>query len=452
MHTRSSLFALILGLIAPFTAAGKVDLVMLPERDRVQLTIYNSADLTLVREERTLTLKKGINRLEFSWENTLIDPTSVQLRAPQHAGRVRLLEVAFPPKVKGSAIWTIESDVDGPIPVEISFFTSGISWRAFYMGILSPDEQMMKLQGYVRIQNQSGEDYQNAETRVIVGKIHLLDEIAELARREAPYGKPGYPEPRGRGLLTNASDELKRKAYSQMAAAEGTADLAAAAKSIVKEGLSEYFLYTIEGTESIPNGWGKRLPSFEANNVPVENLYRYEEERYGQVTRRLVYFMNDEEHDLGTEPLPDGKMKIFHALGQDAHLSYVGQVYTKYVPIKEEVELDLGIAPDVEVEPILMEEHSENYTFNNKGNITGLDRIQRWDIKLENNRSIPIRLEVWRNFPHAFWKLDNDPTNKGAYEKVDIDSVKYVLELQPNSTARLTYTLTLYEGDRQYKR
>jgi len=66
MHTRSSLFALTLGLIAPFTAAGKVDLVMLPERDRVQLTIYNSADLTLVREERTLTLKKGINRLEFS--------------------------------------------------------------------------------------------------------------------------------------------------------------------------------------------------------------------------------------------------------------------------------------------------------------------------------------------------------------------------------------------------
>jgi hypothetical protein len=27
------------------------------------------------------------------------------------------------------------------------------------------------------------------------------------------------------------------------------------AKEIVKEGLSEYFLYTIEGTETIPIGW-----------------------------------------------------------------------------------------------------------------------------------------------------------------------------------------------------
>ena len=30
-------------------------------------------------------------------------------------------------------------------------------------------------------------------------------------------------------------------------------------KEIKKEGLSEYFLYTIEGTETIPNGWSKRL-------------------------------------------------------------------------------------------------------------------------------------------------------------------------------------------------
>jgi hypothetical protein len=37
----------------------KVDLVTLPSRDTVQLTIYNSADMTLVRESRALTLKGG---------------------------------------------------------------------------------------------------------------------------------------------------------------------------------------------------------------------------------------------------------------------------------------------------------------------------------------------------------------------------------------------------------
>ena len=38
---------------------GKVDLVTLPSRDTVQLTIYNSADLTLVRESRALTVRKA---------------------------------------------------------------------------------------------------------------------------------------------------------------------------------------------------------------------------------------------------------------------------------------------------------------------------------------------------------------------------------------------------------
>ena len=44
-------------------AKAKVDLVTLPTRDTVQLTIYNSADMTLVRESRALTLKDGKNKL-----------------------------------------------------------------------------------------------------------------------------------------------------------------------------------------------------------------------------------------------------------------------------------------------------------------------------------------------------------------------------------------------------
>ena len=38
----------------------------MPKRDTVQLTIYNSEDLTLVRETRTVTFKKGVNPLQFS--------------------------------------------------------------------------------------------------------------------------------------------------------------------------------------------------------------------------------------------------------------------------------------------------------------------------------------------------------------------------------------------------
>ena len=38
--------------------ANNVDLVTLPKRDHVQLTIYNSEDITLVKETRSLTLSR----------------------------------------------------------------------------------------------------------------------------------------------------------------------------------------------------------------------------------------------------------------------------------------------------------------------------------------------------------------------------------------------------------
>ncbi|GAI70042.1 unnamed protein product, partial [marine sediment metagenome] len=71
------------------------------------------------------------------------------------------------------------------------YLTSGLSWRAFYMGTLTENEETMRLQGYVRVTNNSGEDYENAQTRLIVGQVHILDQIAELARRQYPYGRPG---------------------------------------------------------------------------------------------------------------------------------------------------------------------------------------------------------------------------------------------------------------------
>ena len=69
----------------------------------------------------------------------------------------------------------------------------------------------MRLQGYVRVNNSSGEDYENAETRLIVGKINLLDQIAALARRQQPYGRPGprpVPMPALGGAFGTESPDL----------------------------------------------------------------------------------------------------------------------------------------------------------------------------------------------------------------------------------------------------
>lgn len=167
-------------------AQAKVDLVTLPARDTVQLTIYNSADMTLVRDGRSLTLKEGVNALQFSWAETLIDPTSLEMLPKARTGEVEIAELTYPARVRNVGVWNVRSRISGKVPVEISYLTSGLSWRAFYMGTLSADEKTMRLEGYVRVTNNSGEDYENAQVRLIVGQVHILDQIAELAQREYP--------------------------------------------------------------------------------------------------------------------------------------------------------------------------------------------------------------------------------------------------------------------------
>ena len=437
--------AFILFTIVPHLAYAKIDLVVLPSRDMVQLTIYNSADLTLVRESRTLTLKEGKNDLQFSWANTLIDPTSLEMLPKAQADRIDILDLAFLPRVQNLGVWNITSGVSGKVPVEITYLTSGLSWRAFYLGTLTTDERTMYLQGYVRVTNNSGEDYENAQTRLIVGTVHILDEIAELARREYPYGRPGLGQP-PMPVYEMAGKE-ERFMHAKQAMVEMEADVVRAPKEITKEGLSEYFLYTIEGTETIPNGWSKRLPSFNAHGVPVVNRYKYEEERYGAGVVRFLSFKNDKDHKLGQTPIPGGTIAVYRAVDSDDHLSYEGNSTFKYIPVDEDVELNLGAVDTVLLEAVLMDYKTDNYQFDKEGDISGWDEIRTFDLEVRNTRAVPVQVEIRRNFATSHWSLEKAGTFD-SYEKVDLDTVKFLLSLEPRLQKNFLYPYHVSRNER----
>jgi hypothetical protein len=429
----------------PFAPASAIELVTLPRRDKVQLTIYNSADLTLVRERRNLTLKKGWNWLQFMWANTLIDPTSLSLEPLAQAEKIDIQQLVFPARLRELGRWLIRSEVSGQVPFEITYFTSGLSWRAFYMGTLSQDEKTMQLQGYVRVGNNSGEDYEKAQTRLIVGQVHILDQISQLAKRRYPYNSPLPVREHDKLMSDEKYAKIVEYGWKEDTSSEWKAGRESRRKEIRKEGLSEYFLYTIEGTETIPDKWGKRLLSFDVADIEVENLYKYDEQRWGEQTIRFVKFANDDDHNLGETPIPNGTVKIYGQAEERGYLSYVGGTNIKYIPVDEEVELNLGPARLVNVEPKLMDFKTDNYIFDRRGNVAGWDEIRTWKIEITNTRALPIEIEITRGFGTAYWIMQADI----PYEKHDATHARFKVNLEPQKKQAFEYTVTTYHGVRE---
>ena len=454
-HSISCLITALIGLvIAAEICAENVDLSTVPNRDTVQLTIYNSEDITLVRETRKISFKKGGNPLQFSWANTLIDPTSVQLRFLTDPDKLEVLDTTFPHAKPQMLYWNVQSEIDGEATIEITYFTSGISWSADYVLVANRDETQVGFEGFVRVHNNSGEEYEDAQVRLVVGKINLVEKIAKLA--SVTLEEVGKLEAELRGRLSN---EAKRKAMGGYGGrASGGVAAAKAPKEIIKEGLSEYFIYTIEGTETIANGWSKRMRSLKPVEVPLKIQYRYREPEYGPQLVRMYLMRNDKESKLGTTPLPDGVVRVFRDNGRDG-LSFLMAQSIKYIAIGDKIELNLGPDPEVIFELIKLRIWRDNIWLRVDGtdvyrrvdvpniqiqvrsSVVGWDDHTIYTQRVRNYSAKPIDLEIRRSFDgHAIVRSQLTATNH------DFRTVEYTATVPSGEQADLLYELLLHQG------
>ena len=114
--------------------------------------------------------------------------------------------------------------------------------------------------------------------------------------------------------------QWSRAAASAAAAAQRDA---AKPKEIIKEGLSEYFIFTDRRHRDDP----QRLVEADARaskptKVPLKIQYRYRPARVRRAARAHVPHDQRRESKLGTTPLPDGVVRVFRDNGRDG-LSYL---------------------------------------------------------------------------------------------------------------------------------
>ncbi len=466
-------------------AQADVDLVTIPRREGTQLTIYNSEDVTMVREHRLLTVKPGVNRIQFTWANTLIDPTSIDFRILDKQDKVDLIDTTFPAGRNDALQWNIQSQMAGKIPVEIRYFTSGITWKADYVGIANEDETKLAVTGYVRVFNNSGELYDNAQTRLVVGTINLVEKIADLATRPAPDATDPADanatlQLRAKGQALN---ELSRKYDDYKLNGQlATGLVRETAKDVKKEGLSEYFLFTIEGREDIKDKEPKRLVSMKVAEVPLECIYKLTDRDGGDHFTKYYRFKNskllDDEgnekdlsamENLGESPLPDGMVRLFSEY-QNKDLAYVGGTATKYVPIGDRVEVNVGRDADITVVRRLKDQKITNVvarqyqrrldeTWMWYYDLIDYDDTFYYEEEIVSGKPVDVKTDVERRFDAkvVLWAEDAQPKDwtsnePGAYvdlhevagrkERVDQNHVKYFLDLNPGEKRFVRYSVT----------
>jgi hypothetical protein len=440
----ASATALLVLLAAGAAQARNIDLVTLPPRDTVQLTIYNSEDLTLVRETRSITFKKGTNRLEFSWANTLIDPTSCYFRPLAHDSEIEVLDTTFPQDRPEVLIWNVDSKFEGQVPVEVSYFTSGISWNADYVMVTNAAETTMALDGFVTVINSSGEDYEGAQVRLVVGTVNLVEKIARLAQ---PAGNRRLA--RNLGAIDKLSDSraTKEEALEQtVLAADADGDKpsqgrgkfgAAAPPRIVKEGLSEYFIFTVEGQQTVKTGWSQRMISMRGREVPFDILYRYRPHQYGPKPARFFILANDKPHKMGDSPLPDGMIRVFRENGRDGLTFYVAQS-SKYIPINEKIELNVGKDDQIVYERVVLDLARQNFIYDEDHKpepiVVGWDETQKWQEEIRNYRQKPIKMEI-RHVLQGDVEFGMEVPGLKLY---DFHTVEYTLDLPASAKKKFT--------------
>jgi hypothetical protein len=187
-HTRGLgfLFLAMIVLADPGRAWGRIKLITLPVRERVEIQLDNP-NATLVEEERIVPLVKGDNEVDFSWANTQIDPDTIVFRvigAPaDRPFDVKVLSVSYPPN-EAALVWSVSATGSGPARVRISYVLGNLSKSFAYRAVADRDETTLTLSQYMRLENFANEEFGSTGLWAGFGKEFLkpigLDETKEM--------------------------------------------------------------------------------------------------------------------------------------------------------------------------------------------------------------------------------------------------------------------------------
>jgi hypothetical protein len=212
----------------------------------------------------------------------------------------------------------LQSGHAGPATLDLSYLTSGMTWRVDYVGLVSSDERFLQLTGLVTLSNESGVAYDDARLQLVAGNVNIVQ-----------------------------PQELK--------AIAGVQSAAYSANGVQQENYFEYHLYTLPRLTTILDKQTKQLALLSASNIPIQktlelrglpDYYRSAEPDIGDRLPVHVYvtFVN-QGGGLGI-PLPAGIVRLYKSDSRGLS-QFLGSDGIDHTPRHETVRLHLGDSFDV---------------------------------------------------------------------------------------------------------
>jgi hypothetical protein len=90
----------------------------------------------------------------------------------------------------------VSNAADGEQDVELTYLSGGLSWKADYTALLSPNDDRVELRGLITLQNQSGTEYRDAVVQLVAGNVNVVQPAMKslgAVRSESAAAPPPRP-------------------------------------------------------------------------------------------------------------------------------------------------------------------------------------------------------------------------------------------------------------------
>ena len=228
---------------------------------------------------------------------------------------------SLPPGLRDRPTLTLDlASERAPDPeLDLAYLTGGLSWHAEYVGVVSPTDDRMQLNGLITLTNESGTSFPNARVQLVAGNVN------------APQPPNGTLRTIGRVITRSNEAEVTQENYF------------------------EYHLYTLSRPTSIANNQTKQVALLHASNVPLrktlelrgsESYYSSQNPDLGTKIKVSAYLtFTNKGGDLGI-PLPGGLVRVYKN-DKGGTSQFLGSDSIDHTPRNEDVRLHVGDSFDV---------------------------------------------------------------------------------------------------------